>query len=180
MAFNELEVIKMIDEGKLSDKEIKLLTEARNGLAAEDYRGNDKVIEKDMQGLIDRGLIYIVPLSHPRAELTVDALVPTERGITVLNLFDKRYRENTNASQDANTAPSVEPKLVKAPTAEEARLVPSIETKPLAEDQKQNDAPELSKAAKNDEVFKAGGKDLSDVKEDEKIDLKDVEIVKKK
>ena len=155
MAFNELEVIKMIDEGKLSDKEIKLLTEARNGLAAEDYRGNDKVIEKDMQGLIDRGLIYIVPLSHPRAELTVDALVPTERGITVLN-------------------------LVKAPTAEEARLVPSIETKPLAEDQKQNDAPELSKAAKNDEVFKAGGKDLSDVKEDEKIDLKDVEIVKKK
>lgn len=179
MAFNELEVIKMVDEGKLTDKEIKTLTAARNGLAAEDYRDSNHKLDATMQSLIDRGLIYIVPLSHPRANLAVDALVPTERGITVLNLFDKRFRENTNASQDANTAPEVDPKLVKHPTEEEARLVPSIETKPLKEDEKQIDAPELPKAAKNDETFKTGGKDLSDVKEEKEIPLKDVKIVKK-
>lgn len=180
MAFNELEAIKMIDDGKFTDKEIKLLTTARNGLAAEDYRDKDKKLNSDMQSLIDHGLIYVVPLSHPRADLTVDALVPTERGITILNLFDKRFRENTSAAQDANTAPDVDPKLVKAPTAEEARLVPSIEAKPLKADEKAVAAPELSKEAKNDEVFKSGGKDLSDVKEDKTIPLKDIKGFEKK
>lgn len=171
MAFNELEAIKMIDDGKFTDKEIKTLTKARNGLAAEDFRDKDKKLDKDMQSLIDSGLIYIVPLSHPRADLHVDALVPTERGITILNLFDKRFRENTNASQDANTAPDVDPKLVKAPTAEEAHLVPSIEAKPLTNDEKSLDTPPVSKAAEKDETFQTGGKSLSDVKEDKTVDL---------
>lgn len=177
MSFNELEVIKMIDEGKLSDDEIKTLSQTRNGLAAEDWRDKDKKLDKDMQELIDRGLVYVVPLSHPRASLTVDALVPTERGITVLNLFDKRFRENTNADQDANTSPDVEPRLVKHPTAEEARLVPSIETKPLENDEKEIRQPELPEAAKNDETFQTGGKDLSDVKEEKTIDLSKAKVV---
>jgi hypothetical protein len=176
MAFNELEAIKMIDDGKLTDKEIKTLTKARNGLAAEDFRDKNKKLDSDMQELVDKGLIYTVPLSHPRAELQVEALVPTERGITVLNLFDKRYRENALASQDANTAPDVDPKLVKAPTAEEAHLVPSIEAKPLSNEEKALDAPKLSEAAKNDEVFQHGGKNLSDVEEEKTIPLQDAKL----
>jgi hypothetical protein len=177
MPWNELEAIKMIDEGKITDDEIKILTQTRNGVAAEDHRDNDKNLDKDIQELLDRGLLYIVPLSHPRASLTVDAIVPTEAGTTVLNLFDKRYRENTNASPDANTAPEADPKLVKHPTDEEARKVPSIETKPLTSEEKQLETPPIPDAAADDEAFQTGGKDLSDVKEEKTIDLAKAKVV---
>lgn len=162
MAFNELEAIKMIDEGKISDKEIKFLSSVRNGVAAEDVRDS-----KEFKELEDRGLVYRVPLSHPRANVSVDAVVPTEEGTTVLNLFDKRYRENAGTDPDANTAPNVDPKLVKHPTAEEARKVPSIEKNPLTSEQKPSaKTPEGTKEAMKDPLVKTGAKDVAEADTD--------------
>lgn len=174
MAFNELEAIKMIDEGKITDKEIKLLTRLRDGLAKAD-------VEKDAEynELVEKGLVMDIELSHPRASIHTAAVIPTENGVKVLNLFDKRYRENTSAGPSDNTAPGADPKLVKHPTAEEARLVPSIETKPLEESKKEIAAPALTKEAKNDPLVKTGAKDVSDADKQEELSLKDVKIIKK-
>lgn len=158
MAFNELEAIRMIDNGDISDKEIQFLASLRHGKAKAD-------VEKDAsyQSLMDKGLAQLAALSHPRASVTVDAVIPTEEGTTVLNLFDKRYRENTGASRDANTAADVDPKMVKHPTEEEARKVPSIEAKPLDADKKGGNVPDSKelKEAMKDPIFATGGKDLS-------------------
>ena len=36
-----------------------------------------------------------LPLSHPRARISIPAVVPTEAGVTVLIELDKRYRHNS-------------------------------------------------------------------------------------
>lgn len=160
MAFNELEAIKMIDEGKITDDQIKLLTRVRDGLAKADVEE-----EKGYKELVERGLVMEVELSHPRASVHVPAVVATENGTTVLNLFDKRYRENTSAGPSDNTAPGADPKLVKHPTEEEARKVPSIETEPLAEKDKEINSPDDNKANKEamkDPLVKVGARPVSE------------------
>lgn len=144
MAFNEVEAAKLIDEGKISDAEIKLLTRTRDGVSFDAVKD-----DKELNVLLDKGLVTLVDLSHPRANVSVQAVIPTEPGTTVLNLFDKRYRENTGADVDANTAPGADPKLVKAPTEEEARKVPSLETKPLTDKQKDIKTPADKTGAKD-------------------------------
>lgn len=165
MAFNELEAMKMLDEGKISDKEIKLLTRLRDGVALAEVEDDAEYKELETKGLVEAAT-----LSHPRASVQVQAVIPSERGTTVLNLFDKRFRENTGASVDANTAPEVEPKIVKAPTDEEARKVPSLETKPLAEkDKNLGFKPATEKEAMKDPLVQAGAKDVARAaKDDEK------------
>lgn len=171
MAFNELEAARMLDDGKLTDKEIQLLTRSRHGLSHEEVRDT-----KEYKSLIDRGLVYEGKLSHPRASLSVPVVIPTENGITVLNLFDKRFRENVGASQDANTSPDVDPKLVKAPTAEEKAKQPHLDLKPL--DPKDKPISEVgqtkeAKEALKDPLVRTGAKDVSDA------DTKNEDIIAK-
>ena len=164
MAFNELEAMKMIDEEKISDKEIQLLSRLRNGVALAEVED-----DKEFEGLEDKGLVQTIDLSHPRADVRVPAVIPTEEGTTVLNLFDKRFRENSiNANPDANTAPDVDPKLVKHPTDEEARKVPSLEKEPLPTEEKQNGyVPEANKEAMKDPLVAAGARNPSNAQTDD-------------
>jgi hypothetical protein len=157
MAFNELEAMKMIDEGKISDKEIQLLSRLRNGVSVAEVE-DDEEFEK----LEEKGLVQRINLSHPRADVVVEAVIPSEEGTTTLNLFDKRFRENTDADRDANTAPNVDPELVKRPTDEEARKVPSLETKPLEEDKKRLGFKESdeTKEAMKDPLVAAGARNI--------------------
>jgi hypothetical protein len=157
MAFNELEAMKMIDEGKISDKEIQLLSRLRNGVSVAEVEDDD-----EFEKLEEKGLVQRIALSHPRADISVDAVVPSEEGTTTLNLFDKRFRENTDADRDANTAPDVDPKMVKHPTDEEARKVPSLEMKPLEEDQKRMGFKESkeTKEAMKDPLVAAGARNI--------------------
>lgn len=173
MAFNELEAMKMLDEGKITDKEIQLLSRLRDGVAAQDVEE-----EKEFDALIDKGLVMRTPLSAPRARVTVDAVIPTEEGTTVLNLFDKRFRENAGADRDANTAPNVEPKLVKHPTDEEARKVPSLEKEPLsAEDKNLGYEPANQKDAMKDPLVAAGAREVHLAKTEKERELEDAKVV---
>lgn len=169
MAFNELEAMKMLDEGKITDKEIKLLSRLRDGVALADVED-----DAEFKSLEETGLVMRVPLSHPRARVQVEAVIPTEEGTTTLNLFDKRFRENAGADRDANTAPDVDPKLVKAPTTEEARKVPSLETKPLDDDKKNlGYEPANQKEAMKDPLVAAGARELHLAKLDAETVLTD-------
>lgn len=174
MAFNELEAMKMIDKGDISDAEIKFLSRLRDGVAVSEVED-----DKEFKNLEDRGLVERVSLSHPRARIHCEAVIPTEPGTTILNLFDKRFRENANADRDANTAPDVDPKLVKAPTAEEARKVPLLDTKPLEDDKKNlGYVPENQKEAMKDPLVKAGARDASRAKTDaERVITDDAKVV---
>lgn len=159
MAFNELEAMKMLDDGKITDKEIQLLSRVRDGVALAEVEDDNEFKELEKKGLVMR-----TPLSAPRARVTVDAVIPTEEGTTTLNLFDKRFRENigTTVGADANTAPDVDPKLVKHPTDEEARKVPSLEKEPLSYDEKNKGyTPANQEEAMKDPVVAAGGRDIN-------------------
>ena len=174
MAFNELEAARMLDDGKLNDEQIKMLTRSRHGLSHEEVRD-----DKNYKDLVDRGLLVETTLSHPRASITVPVVIPTEAGTTVLNLFDKRFRENTGASPDANTAPDVDAKLVKAPTEEEARKQPHLDMKPLDPKDKPVAEPRGDeKEAMKYPVVRTGGKDMSDAKTGaERVITEDAKIV---
>lgn len=174
MAFNELEAAKMIDDGKLSDAEIKLLTRTRNGVAFDEVKD-----DKELNVLLDKGLVMLVNLSHPRADVVVEAVIPSDEGTTVLNLFDKRYRENANTSPDANTSPNAEPKLVKHPTEEEARKVPTLEAKPLAEKDRigyQREDTKETKAAMKDPQVRTGAKDVSEANTEDRTVAKNATV----
>ena len=175
MAFNELEAMRMLDEGKITDSEIKLLSRLREGVALAEVGDS-----KEFKSLEDSGLVQRVPLTHPRARVQVEAVIPTEEGTTTLNLFDKRYRENvgTVTGPDANAAPDVDPKLVKTPTDEEARKVPSLETKPLSADEKNlGYTPANQDEAMKDPLVAAGARDASLAKTEKERELEDAKVV---
>ncbi len=176
MAFNELEAMKMIDDGKLTDNEIKLLTRLRDGLVPP-HKG-DEIDEKALEELEKKGLVQRTALSTPRAATQVEALIASEAGTTVLNLFDKRWRENANGDRDALTAPDVDPEVVKAPTDEQKRQVPSIEAEPFEADKKNlGQAPANMDEAMKDPLVAAGARDPSQAETKTEKELKDAKVV---
>ena len=89
MNFNVLDAAKLLDDKILNDKEIKFLVETRHGLVYEEVKDS-----KEFKVLDEHGFVQRLPLSHPRTNLSIPAVVPTEPGVTLLNEIDKRYREN--------------------------------------------------------------------------------------
>ena len=111
--FTAIEANKLLDDEKLTKKEIDALISTRNGSLAQDVDG-----DAEFETLKAMGLVQRIPLSHPRSTLSIPAYIPTEAGVTLLNEIDKRYRENsdTYVAPYANTPTDVEEEVVREPT----------------------------------------------------------------
>lgn len=127
MSFNAIDANKLIDDKILSDKDIKFLTEVRNGVPLSEVE--DKPEYKTLK---DNGLVQIINLSHPRAEISVPAVIFTEPGITLINVLDERWRNTPEASTpDQKTPEDVNVKKVRE--AEAVTDGPDNRAKTLAE-----------------------------------------------
>lgn len=121
MAFNALDAARMLSDNVLTDEEIKLLIDVRDGVALntdETYEPD----EKDLKALQAMGLVQGFSFSSPRSTASIPGLVPTEAGQTLLNEIDKRYRENGfGAIAPYDRAPrNVDPAPVRQPTERDA------------------------------------------------------------
>ncbi|QDP56987.1 MAG: hypothetical protein Unbinned2691contig1000_61 [Prokaryotic dsDNA virus sp.] len=128
--FTAIEANKLLDDEKITKKEIDALISLRNGALAKDVE--DGAEFKVLKGM---GLVQLIPLSHPRSELSIPAYVPSEAGVTLLNQIDKRYRENaeTYVGVDAHAPTNVKEDVVREPVEQELAVsVAQADTKAKA------------------------------------------------
>lgn len=158
MAFNAVTAAKMVDNGNINDEQIAFLLKCRNGVTYDEVK-EDKVYEN----MKDRGFVQLLPLSHPRAFISIPAVVPTEDGVTVLNMLDQRFREAAATGLPTGngmvTPEGTDPEYLKNPTHFEKTHIPELE------------APEV-----NDEdsaATKLGNKEAKGRKEDNSLDNMD-------
>lgn len=155
MAFNAVTAAKMVDNGNINDKEISFLLRARDGVTYEQVK-EDETFAK----MKERGFVQLLPLSHPRTLISISAVVPTEDGVTVLNMLDQRFREAAATGLPTGngmvTPEGTDPTYLKNPTHFEKTHIPELE------------APEV-----NDEdsaASKLGDKEAKGRKEDRSLE----------
>lgn len=99
MTINIVDAERILDK-ELSDAQVELLKSAREGVPFADADG------RTLDALIDRGLVEVIPFSHPRAIKSINGVVPSEDGTKVLNLIDSRHWQDPTVNlQDPPEGP---------------------------------------------------------------------------
>lgn len=120
MSFNAVDAAKMLTDKVLTDDEVKYFVSLRGGRPYLEIQDDE-----EYKTLIAMGLIQHIAFTHPRATLSIDGVIPTEEGMTLMNVIDQRWRENAfTPTEPYSLAPqNVEPETVRLPTETEKQEV---------------------------------------------------------
>lgn len=89
MSFNAVDAAKMLTDKVLTDDEVRYFSAIRGGRPFLEIQDDE-----EYKTLMAMGLIQHIAFTHPRATLSIDGVIPTEEGVTLMNVIDQRWREN--------------------------------------------------------------------------------------